>query len=88
MIGIVESVYGLCALTSLACAVLLLRGYLRSRARLLLWSALCFAGLFIDNVVVIADEILLPTVPLFGLRVIGGLLGVACLLYGMILDSE
>ena len=30
-------VYALCALTSLACAVLLLRGYLSSRARLLLW---------------------------------------------------
>ena len=37
-------VYALCALTSLACAVLLLRGYASSRVRLLLWSGLCFCG--------------------------------------------
>ena len=30
-----ESVYALCALTSLACAVMLLRGYFRGRARFL-----------------------------------------------------
>jgi hypothetical protein len=68
--------------------VLLLRGYLRHGSRLLLWSALCFAGLFIDNVVVIVDEIILPDVPLYGLRATAGLIGVVCLLYGMIIDSE
>ena len=37
-----ETVYILCALTCMACAVLLLRGYRRSRARFLLWSSICF----------------------------------------------
>ena len=43
-------VYALCALTSLACAVLLLRAYRRSWARLLFWSGLCFVGLALNNV--------------------------------------
>lgn len=39
------AVYILCGLTSVLCAVLLLRSYARKRVRLLLWSGLCFAGL-------------------------------------------
>ena len=39
-----RAVYVLCALTSLGCAVLLVRGYLESRARLLLWSSVSFVG--------------------------------------------
>jgi hypothetical protein len=35
-------VYILGTLIALACAVLLLRGYLRGRHKLLLWSSLCF----------------------------------------------
>ena len=45
----IQLVYLLCALTSLACAVLLLRGYFRTRVRLLLWSGLCFVGLALNN---------------------------------------
>lgn len=51
-------VYVLCALTSLACAVLLVRAYLRSRSQLLLFSSICFSGLFLNNVLVIVDEML------------------------------
>lgn len=40
----VSIVYILCAITSLACAVLLLRSFRRTRARLLLWSGISFAG--------------------------------------------
>jgi len=42
-------VYLLCAITSAAASVLLLRGYARTRARLLFWSGLCFAFFFINN---------------------------------------
>ena len=52
-----ETVYALCALTSLACAALLLRGYVRSRVRLLLWSGLCFAFLFLNNVLLFVDKV-------------------------------
>ena len=38
-------IYALCALTSLVCSVLLLRGYSDSRYRLLFWAGLCFVGL-------------------------------------------
>jgi len=38
-------IYSLCALTALACAILLLQAYRRGGYRLLLWSGLCFVGL-------------------------------------------
>jgi Family of unknown function (DUF5985) len=38
------AVYVLCALTSLACAVQLLRGFQARGVRLLLWSGLAFIG--------------------------------------------
>ena len=53
-----EVVYVLCALTSLACAVLLVRSYLASRSPLLLWSSVCFVGLFINNVLLVIDVVL------------------------------
>ena len=78
----------LCALTSLACAALLLRGYRRSRARLLLWSALCFACLAINNLLVIVDEHVLPAQDLSVLRSLPALLGVALLLYGLVWEAD
>ena len=56
------AVYLLCAATSLACAVLLLRGYLRTRARFLLWSSLCFACLAVNNLILFVDKVVLPDV--------------------------
>ena len=49
----IQLVYVLCALTSIACAVLLLRGYFRTRVRLLLWSGLCFVGLALNNALLV-----------------------------------
>lgn len=54
-----ETVYLLCAVTSVACAVMLLRGYLASRTDLLFWSSLCFAGLAVNNVLLFLDLVLL-----------------------------
>ena len=81
-------VYVLCALTSLACAVLLLRGYAASRVRLLLWSGLCFAGLFLNNVLLIVDVRLVAETDLSVWRSLPALLGVAVLLYGLVWDSR
>jgi hypothetical protein len=50
--------YVLCALTSAVCAALLVRGWWASRERLLLWSALCFVGLAINNVLMVVDLVL------------------------------
>ena len=49
------AVYLLGALTSVACAVLLMRGYTRVRKRLLLWSSLCFIGLSVSNILTFID---------------------------------
>jgi hypothetical protein len=84
----VTLVYALCALTSLACAVLLLRGYFASRARLLLWSGLCFTGLAANNVILLIDTRVVPTIDLSLWRSLPALAGVAILLYGLIWETR
>jgi hypothetical protein len=81
-------VYILCALTSLACAVLLLRGYLRSRTRLLLWSGLCFACFCLSNVILIVDVRVLTAQDLSVARTLPSLIGIALLIYGFVWDSS
>ncbi|HEX6371016.1 MAG TPA: DUF5985 family protein [Longimicrobium sp.] len=81
-------VYSLCALTSLACAVLLLRGYFASRVRLLLWSGLCFAGLAANNVLLLIDKRVVPTLDLSLWRSLPALAGVALLLYGLVWETR
>ncbi len=83
-----ELVYALCALTSLACAALLSRGYLRSRSRLLLWSSLCFVGLMLNNVLLFVDLVIIPDVSLALWRNLAALAGLLVLLYGLIWDVE
>lgn len=82
-----EGVYILCALTSIACAVLLVRGYLRSRARFLLWSALCFVGLGLNNVLLFLDLIVFTKVDLLFWRNAVALVAVSMLLYGLVWDE-
>jgi Family of unknown function (DUF5985) len=79
----------LAVLASLACTLLLYRGYRNTRLRILLWSALCFVCLTINNLLVFVDLIVLPeTVDLRVLRHATALTGMAFLLYGFIRDSE
>jgi hypothetical protein len=81
-------VYALCALTSLACAVLLIRGYLDSRAPLLLWAALCFAGLATNNVLLFVDLGLVPEVDLAVWRSLPTLFGLMLLVYGLVWETR
>ena len=83
-----DIVYALCVLTSLACAVLLWRGYRRSRARLLMWSTLCFVGLAMNNALLIVDLRVLPAVDLSIWRTLPALIGIALLVYGLVWDAE
>lgn len=78
--------YAICALSALSCAVLLLKSYLRTRFRLLLWSGLCFVGLTLNNVLVMVDRVALPQLDLSTLRLSTTLVAVMLLLYGLILD--
>jgi hypothetical protein len=88
------AVYLLCAATSLTCAVLLLRGYFRSKARFLLWSSLCFSCMAINNAILLVDKVILPDMTGFGgieffvWRSSIALLGLALLLYGLVWDAE
>lgn len=82
------TVYVLCALTSIACAVLLFRGYARSRVRLLLWSGLCFAGLALNNVVLFVDVRVLPETDLSLVRTLPAVAGIAILIYGLVWETR
>ena len=81
-------VYVLCAATSGFCAVLLWRGYKQSGARLLFWSALCFAGLALNNIVLIVDVRVVPQIDLLTWRLVPALAGVLLLLYGLIWETR
>jgi hypothetical protein len=82
-------VYILCALTSLACCALLLRGYARNGMRLLLWSGLCFGFFTVENVVLFVDLVLTPPeVSLLLYRRGAALIGLLLLIYGLVWDSK
>lgn len=79
-----EIVYLLCALTSLICALLLLRGYSRSRTPLLLWSFLSFVCFAMTNILLFFDFVVVPNFDLSPARDLTTFLGLSLLLYGMI----
>lgn len=81
-------VYVLCALTSAACAWLLAQAYRRSRTRLLLWSSCCFAGLFLNNVMLVLDLGVFPQRDLMIVRQVPALVGIGLMLYGLIWDKR
>lgn len=80
-------IYTLCALTSLVCAVLLLRAYRDSRYRLLFWAGLCFVGLTVNNVLMVMDKVFFAQETMLTLRLAASLIAVGLLLYGLIFDE-
>jgi hypothetical protein len=81
--------YVLAVLTCLACTVLLFRGYAASGLRLLLWSALCFVFLTINNLLLFFDlAVFVTEVDLRAYRLAAALVGLGFLLYGFIFESE
>ena len=80
----VDVLYLLCFLTSLSCCVLLIRSYRRTRSRILLWTAACFVLLAVDNLLVVLDLIVLPTVDLSLPRLLATFFAVSTLLVGFI----
>ena len=81
-------VYTLCALTSIACAWMLLRAYRTTRVRLLFWSGLCFVGLALNNILLFIDVKVVPETDLSVARTIPALIGVLLLLYGLIREAR
>lgn len=82
------AVYTLCFLTSTACAWLLGRSYARTRARLLLWSAACFAFLAGNNLLLVTDLVIFPNGDLRLARLLLALAAVAVIIFGFIWDLE
>ena len=86
---IAGAVYILGTLVVLTCAILLMRGYVRGRQKLLLWSSLCFFGLAISNFLVFVDLIMLPvSIDLYPLRLATAAIAMLLLLYGLIWEAE
>lgn len=81
-------IYLLCALTSVGAAVLLWRGYRRTRQRLLYWSALSFAIMAVSNGLLILDLVVLPDVYLLPWRSGVNQLALLVLIYGLIFESD
>lgn len=81
-------VYLLGAIVTGVCAVLLLRGFARSRSRLLLWSGLCFAGLTLSNALLFVDLGVLPEHDLYMWRLGTAAGAMLLLVYGLVFESE
>lgn len=81
-------IYMLCALTAFACAWLLLRSYFEHHHRLLLWSGLCFAGMFLNNLILVFDKLIFLQQDLTTWRLLAGLIALLLLLYGLIWEDE
>ena len=83
-----EVVYSLCALTSLACAILLVRSWLSTRAKLLAWSSACFVGFTINNILLVLDFVFYKSeVDLSLARAVTAFLSVLALVVGLVWSS-
>lgn len=85
---IADAIYLLCALTSLAAALLLLRHYRAVRTPLLLWSCIAFFGLALNNMLVFLDLGLFEAATDLSLpRTLAGALAMLVLVYGLIWEA-
>lgn len=82
------TVYALCALTALACSILLFLASRRSGSRMLFWSGMCFFLLTLANAAVIADSYVFTRLPLWPVRHGLSLLAICALLYGLIFEER
>jgi len=81
-------IYIMCAATSAACAILLLRGYSYTKVNLLFWSGLCFVGLGLANVLLVIDLVIIPGISLQIPRQVMTLASLIVLVYGLIWETR
>lgn len=81
-------VYVLCLVTSIVCAALLVRSYVKTKARLLLWTAISFVLLAVNNLFVVLDLLVLPDFYLLPFRYLAAIAAIAVLIYGFIWEAE
>jgi len=80
-------VYSLCTITSALCAAALLLQYRRRRVRLLFWSAICFLGFALNNLLLDVDYSLGPHVDLSVIRTIPAVAGIALMVWAFIWEA-
>lgn len=80
-------VYVLCLAASALCAGLLARAFWRTGQRLLLWCAISFSLLALNNLLLVADLVLFPAHDLWLWRQTSAGLAIAVLLYGFIWEG-
>lgn len=81
------TVYILSALISLACATLLLRSFAATRNGLLLWAAICFLGLTVNNALLFVDKVVVTDVDLSLWRTVPALAGTLALIFGLLWEE-
>jgi hypothetical protein len=81
-------IYSLCALLSLAIATSLWRHHARTRSRLLYWSALCFSGLALNNILLVLDKVVYTELDLAPVRQVTALLALCVMLFGLTWEEE
>lgn len=83
-----KAIYLLCALTSITCAILLIRGYIRAKTRILFWASICFVTLAANNIILYVDLVVLgPETTLILWRTVPTLVGMAAFIYGLFWDT-
>ena len=82
------TIYVLCMATSAICGVLLARTYARTRSRLLLWTALSFALLTLNNFFLVLDMLVFRHIDLWPVRAITFQAALLVLLYGFIWEAD
>jgi len=85
---VAATIYILCALTSLACAGLLLGSYRRTRHRLLFWSGWSFVAMTVNNLFLVLDKLVFPEIDLLPARLWTALISMLLLLVGLIYEKE
>lgn len=75
-------------LTTILCAILLLRAYQNVRKPLLLWSGLCFVGLSLNSLLRIIDLRVFLATDLYSYRLEMTAISMGLLIYGLIWESQ
>ena len=83
-----ELIYGLCTILSLTIAAMLWRQHRRVPSRMIYWTALCFSGLALSNLLLVLDKLVMPEIDLRVLRHSVSLLSIGMLLFGLVYEDE
>lgn len=83
-----ELIYGLCTVLSLFIAVMLWRQQRRLPTRMIYWTAMCFTGLALSNLLLVLDKLVFPELDLRVLRHSVSLLSISLLLLGLVYEDE